>query len=89
MKKYSVVFTSKAIKFLDQLAKKDPLTFKRITSVLVSFEESPFQGKALKNILKGFYSYRVGAYRIIYTIQQRKLLVTVIKVGHRRDVYDS
>ncbi|RCJ40923.1 addiction module toxin RelE [Nostoc minutum NIES-26] len=33
------------------------------------------------------YRVRLGAYRIIYQIQDNLLLVTVVKVGHRRDVY--
>lgn len=40
--------------------------------------------------LKGFedvYRVRVGTYRIVYEIRDRELIVTVIKVGHRQDVY--
>lgn len=39
--------------------------------------------------LAGENSYRVrqGAYRIIYEIEDARLIVTVVKVGHRRDVY--
>jgi mRNA interferase RelE/StbE len=33
------------------------------------------------------YRIRVGNYRIIYSIQDNQLLVLVIKIGHRRDVY--
>ena len=35
----------------------------------------------------GLYRIRVGNYRIIYTIEDDRLLVLVVKVGHRRDVY--
>jgi mRNA interferase RelE/StbE len=39
--------------------------------------------------LKGTEAYRVrnGDYRIIYTINDKEILITVIKVGHRKDVY--
>ena len=40
--------------------------------------------------LKGYRDYwriRVGDYRIIYTIQDDRLIVTVIRIGNRRDVY--
>ena len=39
--------------------------------------------------LSGLERYRVrqGAYRIIYEIQDRQLVVLIVKIGHRRDVY--
>ncbi len=33
------------------------------------------------------YRIRVGNYRIIYSIQDNQLLILVLKIGHRRDVY--
>ncbi len=33
------------------------------------------------------YRIRSGDYRIIYTIQDRQLLILIVKIGHRRDVY--
>ena len=41
--------------------------------------------------LKGLHDYwrvRVGDYRIVYTIQDDQLLVSVVRIGNRRDVYD-
>ncbi len=45
-------------------------------------------GKALRHDLAGLWRYRVGDYRIICSIQEQKLIVLVIKVSHRRDVYN-
>lgn len=39
--------------------------------------------KGLENI----YRVRVGTYRIVYEIRDRALIVTVVKIGHRKDVY--
>ena len=41
--------------------------------------------------LKGekLYRIRIGNYRVIYEIQDERLLVSVIKLGHRKDVYKS
>ena len=36
---------------------------------------------------KSSYRIRVGAYRILYRITDKQLLILVVKVGHRRDVY--
>jgi mRNA interferase RelE/StbE len=34
-----------------------------------------------------FYRLRVGSYRVVYTIRDRLLLVLVLRMGHRRDIY--
>ena len=34
-----------------------------------------------------FYRLRVGDYRVIYSVESRRLVIVVVKVGHRRDVY--
>ena len=69
------------------MAYREPQIYKRVASVLDGFEKNPYQGKALKGQLKGRYSYRVGSYRIIYSVHQHILTVYVIDIGHRRDVY--
>ncbi len=45
------------------------------------------QGKALTGALDNFWRYRVGDFRIICDIQDGKLIVLVVKVGNRRDIY--
>jgi mRNA interferase RelE/StbE len=45
-------------------------------------------GKGLKADLAGLWRYRFGDYRILCQIKDRELLVLVVAVGHRRDVYD-
>ncbi len=44
-------------------------------------------GKGLKADLAGLWRYRVGDYRILCQIRDRELLVLVVAVGQRRDVY--
>jgi len=44
-------------------------------------------GVPLRRSLKGLMKLRVGDHRIIYKVQKRKVIVFVIKIGHRRDVY--
>jgi len=45
-------------------------------------------GKGLKADLVGLWRYRVGDYRILCQIKDRELIVLVVAVGHRRDVYE-
>lgn len=44
---------------------------------------------ALSGPWSGHYRLRVGDYRIIYTVDHNGLLIVVVEVGHRRDVYDE
>ena len=44
-------------------------------------------GKGLKADLAGLWRYRVGDYRILCQIQDNELLVLVVGIGHRKDVY--
>ena len=36
---------------------------------------------------KGFHRVRVGDYRVVYLIEDRELLVCVVRIAHRKDVY--
>lgn len=45
-------------------------------------------GKALSGHLSGLWRYRVGDYRIISKIEDDVFVVLVIKVGHRKEIYD-
>ncbi len=44
-------------------------------------------GKALQGNLSGYWRYRVGDYRVICQIHDAKLIILVIDLGHRKDVY--
>jgi mRNA interferase RelE/StbE len=55
----------------------------------ISGEDDPRRfGKGLKADLAGLWRYRVGDYRILCQIRDRELLVLVVAVGNRRDVYE-
>lgn len=53
---------------------------------LLAAEPRPPGAKALRG--RDGLRIRVGAYRIIYTVEDTRLLVVVVMLGHRRDVYD-
>jgi mRNA interferase RelE/StbE len=46
-------------------------------------------GKPLKGIFKGLYRYRYGDYRIIYSIDRTTEHLIVLRIGHRKDVYEK
>lgn len=72
-----------------ELAALPPAIRKRIGKKIGSLEENPRPPgvKMLKGKRGDFYRLRVGDYRILYEIKSGTLLVVVIKIGHRREVY--
>jgi mRNA interferase RelE/StbE len=45
-------------------------------------------GKPLKGEFQGYWRYRWGDYRVIYKISDIDILILVLRVGHRKDIYD-
>jgi len=84
---YRIEFSNSAAKELDWIYKKDKKLYGRFCVAIDSLGNDPFQGKKLKGPLGSDYSLRLGDYRIIYTIHKEKLLVQIIDLGHRRDIY--
>lgn len=74
-----------------QIAKLDRPTQLKIVRYLrerIQKAEDPRQqGKALRGEKRGLWRYRVGDYRIICYIQDEESKVTVLAVGHRKEVY--
>ncbi|WP_201338723.1 type II toxin-antitoxin system RelE/ParE family toxin [Nitratiruptor sp. YY08-13] len=49
---------------------------------------NPYSGKKLAGSLSDFYRYRVEKYHIIYSIHESNIEIEIIKIGHRKDIYD-
>lgn len=66
-----------------------PKTYlKKILAIIESLAENPRPMGCEKLSGQERYRIRQGIYRIIYEIVDDRLIVNVVKVGHRRDVYD-
>ena len=87
MAAYRVELSNQAERIVRRMAEREPALFRRIAQAFDDLARDPFQGKPLKGALKSRYSYRVGSYRIVYLIRQSELLVLIIDVGHRREIY--
>jgi len=81
---YNLLFSKEAEDFLKKLDKEIRL---RILKKFDSLKESPELGKPLTVNLAGLWSLRIGDYRAIYQIDNNQLLIFVIKIGHRKNVY--
>ncbi len=70
------------------IRKLDPGTRNRVRAAVDELAKDPLQGKSLSFTLKGLRSWRTGDWRIIYRAEAEKVVVVVVTVGHRRDVYE-
>jgi len=70
----------------------DKALAKKIARCLEKLEQTPrFHPniKALKGKFSGYYRYRIGDYRVIYSIDDRVMVVAVVEIAHRGEVYDA
>jgi mRNA interferase RelE/StbE len=84
MASYDLLFKKSVAKDLRQLPKAD---VKRILQRIRSLAVEPRPLGCEKLSGQERYRVRQGAYRIVYQIDAHVLIVLVVKVGHRRDVY--
>lgn len=71
-----------------QLRKLPPADQRRVASVMLALADDPFPRGSRK--LSGYedvFRVRVGRYRILYSVSGRALIIIVLKIGHRKDVY--
>lgn len=84
MKKYTIKYTREAKKQIEKLDKSiKPIIRKAIESLALN----PYKGKSLSYELSGLFSFRTSDYRIIYRIREEEVLVIVVTIGLRREIY--
>ncbi|NWK54913.1 type II toxin-antitoxin system RelE/ParE family toxin [Verrucomicrobiaceae bacterium N1E253] len=82
-------FTSRARKELKKLGHESARKIIRFLDERVCEADNPRQhGKALKGSLDEYWRYRIKNFQILCEIKDDTLIVLVVKVGHRRNVYD-
>lgn len=81
---FSIRIKQSAAKELKRIAGKDRL---RIVTAIDRLAQNPYAGSALKGDMKGLRRLRIGDHRIVYEIRDDELVVLVIRIAHRRDVY--
>ncbi|MCL2631053.1 MAG: type II toxin-antitoxin system RelE/ParE family toxin [Firmicutes bacterium] len=85
---YAVEFSSGALKAIKKLNKSVAITLLSWISKNLEGTNNPrAQGKALTANLSGLWRYRVGDYRIIAEINDTKIKIVVIAIGHRKEIY--
>ena len=84
MGRYKLVFKKSVAKDLRDISKKDVA---RILKCFDALSEDPRAPGCEKLSGQERYRVRPGVYRIVYEIKDDMLIVVVVKIGHRRDVY--
>ena len=80
--------------YLDQveedLKKLDKTTVKKILARVEAYlaKDPKGLGKPLKGDFQGCWRYRWGDYRVIYKISEHEILIIILRISHRKEVYD-
>ena len=83
---YKIEFTKTAQK---ELKKQSVQIQKRLLLAIIRLSANPKKGSVRPMIGVSSWRLRVGSYRVIYDINDNTLVILIIKVGHRRDVYKN
>ena len=81
---FSIRIKRSAARELKRLARPERI---RIVAAIDRLAETPHLGAALKGDLRGLRRLRVGDHRVVYEVRDDELIVLVVRIAHRRDVY--
>ncbi len=81
---YTVQVRPAAVKALKKL---DPQALRRIQGVIALLADHPYPPAAKRLSGRPEYSVRTGNYRVLYRTDDKQLIVIVVQLGHRRDIY--
>ena len=83
---WTVRLSKQAADFLEHTSGKIAA---QLEAGFLELSRDPHVGKPLRGELKGYWSLRVGAYRIIYSILKEEVVVEVLRIHHRKEVYEK
>lgn len=81
---YKIILEKKPEIFFRKIERKEQ---ERITKKFNELEKNPNLGKPLTANLAGLWSLRFGDYKAIYQIKQNDLIILVLRLGHRKNIY--
>lgn len=87
--KYKIIFSNKALKQLKKLDKSvASLILGWLEKNIEGCENPRVHGKGLVDNKSGQWRYRIGNYRVICEIQDSNVIVLVLEIGHRKEIYN-
>lgn len=85
---YEIEVLPSAAKQLKKLAKGDEGLANRLSRAIDKLADDPrAAGSIVLSNSEGLMRCRVGNYRVLYEVHDRRIVVVIVKVGHRRDIY--
>lgn len=84
MAKFKLIFKQSVAKDFKPIPKRDVA---RILDAVRGLQEEPRPPQSIKLSAQERYRLRVGRYRVLYEIQDKQLVVVVVKVAHRKQAY--
>ncbi|WP_288302974.1 type II toxin-antitoxin system RelE/ParE family toxin [uncultured Treponema sp.] len=85
----NIEFSPLAEKQFLKLDKQIQRQIQKFVLQLKNLENPRSRGKALVGNLSHLWRYRVADYRLICNIQDEKILVTILRIGHRKEIYKN
>ena len=81
---YSISIKKSALKALSKI---DIAQRQQLVDAIEKLKTNPAAGSVLKGEFSGLRRIRIGDYRIVYEVQNEQLVILVIRIAHRREVY--
>lgn len=85
-KMYRIAYTREAKERIEKLSTKLKTQVKK---AIERIAQNPDLGKRLTQELTGMFSYRTGRFRIIYRVLHKEILILILTIGYRKDVYQK
>ncbi len=85
--RFTVVFSKRAEEKFENYIRSDRKLGRQIASAIDRLSLNPELGEFLKGEWKDYRKYRSGRYRIIYRVERSKLIIYIITINDRKDVY--
>ena len=85
---WRVEFSRQAEKDLAAIDRPKAMRVAKYLAEIENLQDPRFRGKALTANMSGLWRYRVGDWRVLCRIEDGRLLVLVVQIGHRSAVYN-
>ena len=84
---YTITYSREAARQMIKLRKRNERNARRIASAIEAMATDPFAGDVKRMKGAPYYRRRVGDWRIIFDVDGDRLVIEIVKIDHRRQVY--